>query len=285
MILIADSGSTKTAWRLINDTGGIEQFTTVGMNPVHKNQSELQEIIQSELIGPNKLNPESIEQLHFYGAGCIPGDATDRMREVLKIVFKEAHIEVADDMLAVARGVCGHSPGIACILGTGSNSCLFDGTHITFKIPALGFILGDEGSGAWLGKELLGAFIRKELPAALSESFEKQYHLDRSQILNEVYRGDRPASFLAGFSKFLFRHRSEPYVHRLVHRGFSTFLEKNVMRYPEYQSLPVHFSGSVAFYYSTILRKAAYEKGITLKNIVEGPIAGLALYHQQSDKK
>jgi glucosamine kinase len=285
MVLIADSGSSKTAWRLIDEKGGINQFITRGMNPVHLGKEDLCGIIRNELIEENDIKGEEITRIFFYGAGCIPGESSERMELVLKNVFMNADIEIADDMLAVARGVCGHAPGIACILGTGANSCLFDGTNITFKIPALGFILGDEGSGAWLGKEFLGAYIREELPGDLYQSFKKQYRLDRSAILNEVYRGDHPASFLASFSKFLFRHRAEQYVHRLVQRGFNSFLEKNVMRYPDYQSLPVHFSGSVAFYYSSILRQAASAKGIILKNIVEGPIAGLTLYHNQSEEK
>jgi len=285
MILIADSGSTKTAWRLIDGHGKIHQMTSEGLNPLHLSMDEITEHIRESILAPDQFSAGSVEKVFFYGAGCTPGEASDRMTNVLSSSFPQANVEVADDMLAVARGVCGHDPGIACILGTGSNSCMFDGTAITFKVPALGFILGDEGSGAWLGKSFLASFIRNELPVDLASRFKKQYKADRGDILQSVYRGERPAAYLAGFSRFLFRHRSDPYVSRLVYRGFGEFLEKNVIRYDNYASLPVHFSGSIAFYYASILRKAASDKGITVRNIVEGPIAGLALYHQQSNEK
>lgn len=281
MILIADSGSTKTAWRLVDADENIQQYTTRGLNPVHLDAATLTTILQDELIADGGMSAVSVRKVFFYGAGCVPGAPADRLKAVLGEIFPNASTEVADDMLAVARGVCGHEPGIACILGTGSNSCLFDGSQIQEKVPALGYILGDEGSGSWLGKEFLAAFIRKELPAQLENQFKAHYDFDRLAILDQVYQGERPAAFLAGFSKFLFRHRKEAYVYQLVSRGFASFLERNVMRYEKYESLPVHFSGSVAFYYSSILRNVASEKGITLKNIVEGPIAGLTLYHHQ----
>ncbi|MEJ2003915.1 MAG: N-acetylglucosamine kinase [Cyclobacteriaceae bacterium] len=189
MILIADSGSTKTAWRLIDDNRNIHQFTTAGMNPVHLEKDKLLTILHNELLNEEFLEPASVTRLYFYGAGCIPGNAGDRMQEVLADVFKTAEIEVADDMLAVARGVCGHEPGIACILGTGSNSCLFDGSEIIEKVPALGFILGDEGSGSWLGKEFLAAFMRRELPSDLNVRFNSLYGLDRTSRLESVYSG------------------------------------------------------------------------------------------------
>ena len=184
-------------------------------------------------------------------------------------------------MLAVARGVCGHAAGIACILGTGANSCYFDGEQIAYKVPALGYILGDEGSGAWMGKQLLAAFIRSELPVKLAHQFRERFNLDRSGIIDKVYNQGHAASYLAGFSKFIFQHRDEVFLQRMVLNGFQIFFEKNVMKYENYTSIPVHFSGSVAYYYSSLLRSAAAEKNIHVKNIVEGPVAGLALYHKK----
>jgi N-acetylglucosamine kinase-like BadF-type ATPase len=284
MILIADSGSTKTAWRLVDENNDIHQFRTEGMNPVHMTSELLEEILLTQLCREMKYDPSRIDNVYFYGAGCVPGKAQEHMHSVLHKVFKGAEVFVEDDMLAAARAVCGHNPGIACILGTGSNSCFYDGEQIEHKVPALGFILGDEGSGSWMGKSFLASYIRNELPEELRDRFQKQYSLDRQAILQNVYRGERPASYLAGFSKFLFRHRSDPFVHQLVYSGFTLFLEKNVMRYEDYSRFPVHFSGSIAFYYSSILRQAASGLNLTVKNIVESPIAGLTLYHNQQNK-
>ena len=283
MILIADSGGSKTSWRLINENGDISQFETEGMNPMQKDKSVLDSILRYQLLPVFGHEPEDVGAIFFYGTGCLKGEPSTKMKTALGKVFSRAEIEVEDDMLAVARGVCGSTPGIACILGTGSNSCLYDGAVITSKVPALGYILGDEGSGAWMGKEILAAYIRQDLPPALQQRFRKRYGVERSDILAEVYGKGHAAAYLAGFSKFLFDHRSDPFVYQLIHYGFTLFFEKNVMKYPDYENIPVHFSGSVAFYYSTILRDAAARKQITVRNIVEGPIAGLALYHQNNN--
>ncbi len=279
MILIADSGSSKTAWRLI-DKDGISQFLTEGLNPVHKSSDHLTSILRDQLLPELTIDGSQVGAVYFYGAGCIPGDPSERLRGVLQSLFPAASVDVYDDLLAVARGVCGHKAGIACILGTGTNSCLYDGENIAARIPALGYILGDEGGGAWLGKELLAAYLRNELPAGIHDSFVKRFNLGRSEILGSVYTGGHAASYLAGFSKFIFHHKEDPFLYKMVYRGFATFLEKNVMRYDNFQDYPVHFSGSIAFYYSSILRKAAADRGVLVKNIVEGPIAGLTLYYQ-----
>ncbi|MCA6074355.1 N-acetylglucosamine kinase [Fulvivirga sedimenti] len=281
MILIADSGSSKTAWRLRGPDGEISQYLTDGLNPVHKDVEALASILKDQLVRDLPVEEALIQEVYFYGAGCVPGLPSERLAGVLKNLFPEAHVEVSDDLLAVARGVCGHEAGIACILGTGTNSCFYDGQEIASKVPALGYILGDEGGGAWLGKELLAAYLRKELPAGIHDAFVKRFNLDRSQIIDKVYSGGNAAFYLAGFSKFIFHHREDPFLYKLVYRGFSIFLEKNVKRYENFEKYPVHFSGSVGFYYSTILRKAASDHGVFVKNIVEGPIAGLTLYHQK----
>jgi N-acetylglucosamine kinase-like BadF-type ATPase len=203
------------------------------------------------------------------------------IRTALERYFTDAHIEVWHDLLAAARALCGEDPGIACILGTGSNSCYYDGVRIVENVTSLGYVLGDEGSGAWLGKRIVADYLRKDLPEKLWDHFKKRFPMDRDEILSRVYSQEMPSRFLGSFSHFIFQHLKEPYCYKLVYDGFSEFMEKNVMRYERYNELKVHFVGSVAFYFSDILRQVANDKGITLKNILESPIAGLTLYHNK----
>ncbi|MCH8318613.1 MAG: hypothetical protein IIA88_08970 [Bacteroidetes bacterium] len=179
----------------------------------------------------------------------------------------------------VMRG-CGHQAGIACILGTGSNSCYFDGTKIIKNIPSLGFILGDEGSGGYLGKRLIQDFLNNEMPENISKKFIKKY-ANKSEILDEVYAASRPNVYLASFSRFLFHNLKEPYIFKLIYDGFSAFFDKSVCKYSNYKDYRVHFVGSVAFYYNHVLRQVAADKGVTIGNILESPIAGLTLFHQE----
>lgn len=278
MILIADSGSSKTSWRGIDANGGIHQWEGPGINPLHLSDASIARLL-------NETFPEKqhADRVFFYGAGCVDGEPSARMSIQLAEFFKAEAIEIADDMLAVARGVCGREEGIACILGTGANSCYYNGTVITAKEPALGFILGDEGSGSWLGKQLLNAYFHRDLPQDLSDRLEKRFDLARASVLEAVYQQARPAAYLAGFSKFIFQHRDNPFLSQMIYQGFILFLEKNVCKYADHLTVPVHFSGSVAFYYSTLLRKACADRGIAVKNIVEGPIAGLTLYHRNTE--
>lgn len=284
MILIADSGSTKTEWRLIRDDNGILQFSTLGLNPFHLSDEDLSRELKEDLLP--KLQAENIEasqvdQLFFYGAGADQGPASHRMSEVLQSLFPSATAEVHSDMLGVARGLCGDQPGIACILGTGANSAYFDGTALSHKIQAIGYVLGDEGSGAWIGKTLLADFLREKMPEDIARKLTKRFDLSREGILEQVYRQPGAARYMASFSRFVFQNLKDPYLHALVRTGFDLFFRENVLRYPEALKEPVHFSGSVAFYYANILRQAAADHDVQVRHIVEGPIAGLTLYHQK----
>lgn len=279
MILIADSGSTKTDWRRIDHNGDIQQYKSDGINPYLQNEAEIRTKIVESLKPQIDL---SVNELFFYGAGC----SSEYNKNILKTIFEEvfpgaiAHIN--HDLLAAARSLCGQDEGIACILGTGANSCYYDGVEIRTNVPSLGYIMGDEGSGAWLGKELLAAFLREELSADISSKLAKRFDLNKDIILENVYQRTMPSRYLAGFSKFIFQNLKDPGLYRLVYRGFELFFQKNIEKYDRYQQLPVHFTGSVAFYYSNILRQVANDRGITVRNIVETPIAGLTLYHQNS---
>lgn len=195
--------------------------------------------------------------------------------------FPEAQIEIGWDLLAAARALCGYEPGIACIMGTGSNSCLYDGEKIIGNVANLGWILADEGSGANIGRKFLVDYLRGVMPENLRKQFHERFPLSREEFLEKVYQQERPSAFLASFTKFIFQHLKEPYCYKLIYNSFSEFYENNVMKYENFRNLKVHFTGSIAFYFSDILRQVANDKGITVKNILEGPIAGLTLYHQK----
>ena len=279
MILIADSGSTKTDWRFIKSTGEISQEKTDGLNPFVKTDEEL-----NNVLGPLKgvlPQDEPINQLFFYGAGC-KGQGKATIEKALKNAFGHAcSIKVEDDLLAAARATCGTEKGIACILGTGANSCLYNGEIIIDHIPALGYILGDEGSGAYLGKQLVNAFFKKELPQDLEQRFSKRYQLSEQDVLDKVYKQPFPNKFLATFTRFLHHNIKHPYVKHLIYEGFTSFFKKNVMKYEGYERLPVHFTGSIAFYFNDLLRYTAAELNVTMGRILEKPIAGLTLYHDK----
>jgi N-acetylglucosamine kinase-like BadF-type ATPase len=280
MILIADSGGSKTDWRLIFKDGSIDQASAPGFNPYYQPIEDLRKNVQ-EILLPKMKNEETVEHIYFYGAGVSSVKNQLTIKSAFLEFFPEAQIEIGWDLLAAARALCGTEPGIACIMGTGSNSCLYDGKNIIDNVANLGWILADEGSGAIIGRKFLVDYLRKKLPPKLAEQFHARFPLTREEFLEKVYQQEKPSAFLASFCKFIFQHLKEPYCYDLIYSSFAEFYENNVMKYENYQNLKVHFTGSIAFYFSDILRQVANDKGITVKNILEGPIAGLTLYHTQ----
>jgi glucosamine kinase len=279
MILIADSGGSKTDWRLVQKDGSIGQASAPGFNPYYQPIDDLKKNVQ-EILLP-KINEESVSKIYFYGAGVSSLKNQLTIKSAFLEFFPEAQIEIGWDLLAAARALCGREPGIACIMGTGSNSCLYDGTKIVDNVANLGWILADEGSGANIGKKFLVDYLRKQMPEKLSAQFHQRFPLSREEFLEKVYQQEKPSAFLASFAKFIFQHLDDPYCYKLIYDSFSEFYENNVMQYENYKKLKVHFTGSIAFYFSDILRQVANDKGITVKNILEGPIAGLTLFHTQ----
>lgn len=277
MIIIADSGGSKIDWRLLYNDGAIGQANSPGYNPYYQPVEDLDRLIH-DIIFP--LAKEKVEKIFFYGAGVSSQKNQDTVQQSFARSFPDAEIEIGWDLLAAARALCGHEPGIACIMGTGSNSCLYDGEKIVHNVANLGWILADEGSGAYIGKRLVFDYLRENLPTALAEKFRQRYPFHREEILERVYQREKPSAFLASFTRFIFQHLDEPYCYKLIYSSFAEFYENTVMKYENYQSLKVHFTGSIAFYFSDILRQVANDKGITVRNILEGPIAGLTLYHQ-----
>lgn len=278
MMLIADSGGSKTDWRLVFKEGKIDQASTPGFNPYYQPIDDLKKNVREVLL-PKVPAGEDVDEIYFYGAGVSSEKNQMTIQNAFLEFFPKAKIEIGWDLLAAARALCGNEPGIACIMGTGSNSCLYDGKNIIGNIANLGWILADEGSGANIGRKFLVDYLRNKMPDGLAKQFHARYPLTREQFLEKVYQEEKPSAFLASFMKFIFQHLKEPYCYKLVYSSFAEFYENNVMEYDNYKNLKVHFTGSIAFYFSDILRQVANDKGITVKNILEGPIAGLTLYH------
>jgi N-acetylglucosamine kinase-like BadF-type ATPase len=279
MILIADSGSTKTDWRLIDGQGKVEQAKTTGFNPYQNNEEEIFIELDRSLKPVLSAKPDKI---FYYGAGCKARDKAALVTRAIQKAFPESEVVVDHDLLAAARSLCGNEAGIACILGTGSNSCLYDGHNIVEHRLSLAFILGDEGSGAVMGKMLVKKYLDEELPAHLAEKFKKRYNPNPEEILDFVYKKPFPNRYLSGFSQFLYHNMDDPFIYKMIYDSFSDFFDKTILRYTDYQKYPAHFVGSIAFYYSNILRQVANDKGVVVKNILETPIAGLTLYHSKN---
>jgi len=282
MKLIADSGSTKTDWVLIDGTTVVARYLTQGINPFHQSENDILTILRLELLP--QLPSDRLQatddalQIYFYGSGVRP-ELEPLMRRLLTEVFPHSEVVSAHgDLLGAARAVCGNSPGVAAILGTGANSGLYDGTRIVQNTPPLGYILGDEGSGAVLGERFLNALYKGFLPATLLEAFEQDQQMDMATVISRVYRQPMANRFLASLSPFISSHLGVPEVSQLVVDNFRSFFRRNVVQYQR-PELPVGFVGSVAYYYQRQLQEAAAVEGFTVGSILKSPIEGLVQYH------
>ena len=282
MILIADSGSTKTEWCLADQGRPVRTVVTAGINPFFQTREEIAGEIRDALLAA--LKGERIDAIYFYGAGCAFPEKNRIVEEAIT-PYIPAPIEVYSDLMAAARALCGSRPGIACILGTGSNSCLYDGTEITEHISPLGFILGDEGSGAVLGKLLVGDCLKRQLPAPLVRKFMDQYELTPALLLERVYKQPFPNRFLATLSRFLLENITEQPIYNLVYTSFRSFFLRNVALYPGADTYPIHFVGSIAYYYQEVLKAAALSLGLKVGTVVQAPMDGLIRYHFTNEEK
>lgn len=279
MILIADCGSTKIDWCLINNNEIVERINTTGINAMMLSRDEIAARIATEL-GPELKTPvDKISAVYFYGAGCISEEVCGNVASAISETVPAPKIEVSTDLLAAARALCGHEPGIACIIGTGSNSCYYDGEKIVDNVSPLGYILGDEGSGAVLGKLLVGDVLKNVLPEHLCKQFLEEYNLDRLEIIRRVYREQGANRFLASLSPFLLKNIEEPAVHSLVLNAFKSFFVRNIYNYAGHETLPVNFVGSIACYYAEVLTEAATEVGCQIGTILKSPMEGLIKFH------
>ena len=278
MILIADCGSTKTDWCLLNGKEKEAQVFTQGMNALMLSEDEMANIIAKELM-PH-ISAEDVTEVYYYGAGCISADICGSVERAIRRNMPEATtVEVNTDLLAAARAVCGKKPGIACIMGTGSNSCYYDGEKIVDNVSPLGYILGDEGSGAVLGKRLVGDVLKRQLPADLAKKFLDTYQLTPQLIIENVYRKPGANRFLASLSPFLLQNIEEPSIHRLVLNEFKAFFVRNVENYANYKEIPVNCIGSVAMHYRSVLEEAASALFINIGTVIKSPMEGLVKFH------
>lgn len=277
MILLADSGSTKTDWGLVENGKLVKRLRTSGMNPFQMSEEAITEEIKTHLVP--ELPGTVLDEVHFYGAGCTKEKQPIVERALRANLTINGECEVASDMLGAARGICGHKPGIACILGTGSNSCSYDGKNLVKNVSPLGFILGDEGSGAVLGKLLVGDVLKNQMPEAITKRFFEKYKLTSAEIIDRVYRQPKPNTFIASFVPFLEENIDEPKIYNLVKESFRSFLRRNVMQYDGWQTLPIGFNGSIAKIYKKPLLEALEEEGMHLGRIIQAPMEAMVEYH------
>lgn len=278
MKLVADGGSTKTDWRLIIDEQEIHPFQSGGMNPFHLAVAEI-ELELSRIDLP--VSEKEISEVWFYGAGISGEKAINIISTALKRRFgAQAVIHTGDDLLAAARALFKEEEGIACILGTGSNSGRCQNGHIVEKIPALGYILGDEGSGADMGKRLLNALYKRALPGEITDTIIREKNLDMHDVLQKVYRNELPARYLASYAKIIKEYVHYEPIALLAEEALQAFFERNITRYEGYTTCQAGFVGSIAYHFKDILLKIARAKGIRIEKILKNPVDELAHYHK-----
>ena len=279
LTLIADSGSTKTDWVLIDRKRVFVNFKTIGFNPYFQTRDQITSEIRQNLMPQLNDHISDIGGIYYYGAGCSNDTNCRIVLEGIHNALELPNINISHDLLAAARALCGQKPGIACILGTGSNSCLYDGKAVIENVPSVGFMFGDHGSGANLGIRLIQAYFDGELPVKIRTAFEnKGYH--REEILDNVYKKGMPSKYLASMSGFISEHIKDAYMRKMVKGGFHDFFHKQIGKYTNSREYTVNSVGSVGYYYKEILAEVANEEGYKLGKVIKSPIEGLIEYHQ-----
>lgn len=285
MFLIADSGSTKTDWILCSPSKGvIKSIHTVGFNPIVQKVDFIQKHIEAAFN--DEEWKDEVKNIYFFGAGCSSPERRNVISHILISVFKYAIVEVDHDMKAAVIATCGDEKGFSCILGTGSNAVYYDGIDIILPKGSLGigYILGDEGSGAHIGKYLLRDFLYQKLPADLQYHFENVMGIDKDIVLQNVYQRPNANSYLASFAKEIFDFKSLDYVQRILKQSFEDFFIFNISIFPDYQKYPVHFIGSIATHFENELRRTALSLNIQVGKIIQKPIESIVRYYLQKDK-
>lgn len=280
MILIADGGSTKTSWCLIDENENKTLFNTEGYNPYFSDTTYIYNSLKKSL--PGDLPLEKIEEVNYYGAGVHNAEKAKIISDAFEMIFVNAKIDIGHDLLAAARALLKNDKGFAAILGTGTNTCIYDGNDIVEHIDSLAYILGDEGSGCHIGKKLLGDYIRGYMPASVRKEFWDTFKLTEEEILDNVYIKPLPNRFCASFSKFVYEVQSDKvYTRNLVKSSFEEFFKNLVSRYTNYKDYSFNCIGSVAYNFRDILEEVATEYGMKLGNIVRSPIDDLVKFHQE----
>lgn len=277
MKLIADSGSTKCDWMIVGEKDKAIA-KTIGFNPFFHEQ----EFIETKLSENEELSSvkNAILEIYYYGAGCSSPERNAVLTNALSTFFSNAHIiRVTEDLDGAAYAACGNDAGIVCIIGTGSNSCYFDGQKVHSRIPALGYVMGDEASGSYFGKHMVSNFLYGRMPKHLATAFYDTYKVDKEIILNAVYNLPNANVYLASFMKFASANRDDKWIANMIYNGLKAFADIHIKCHPEYQSVPVNFVGSIAYYFHKELQQVADEFGFTIGKIVKKPIEALVAYH------
>ncbi len=281
--LIADSGSTKAEWCFTENGRRKKTVSTQGLSPYFLTGVQMEEILRKELLPKMKqLEPATV---WYYGTGCSNPAHVQQVRKVLKKLFPGAAVQVNHDLMGAARALCGHRPGVACILGTGSNSCYYNGRRIVKNSPGLGFILGDEGSGAYLGRKVVQHFLYNTFDPDLMDRFHARYHTSAPEILEAVYKGPLPNRYLAGFTGFLVENRGHYMIENIIEDSFNDFFFNHLYKYKESWTHPIHFIGSVAYGFRDVLKEMCQNYELQLGRVLRHPIDGLMEYHAGSGSR
>ena len=291
MRLIIDAGSTKMEWILMDGETVKNRFVTAGFNPNYAERQCLENIINfvetrfiaspdDESLFSRRDESASLQTIHYYGTGCGSEQNCLLIKEIFQHHFPMAEIHVTHDLMAACHALLGHKKGVACILGTGSNSCLYDGENMVEKAVSLGYMVGDEGSGMHIGREVVRAYFYGFMPEELRQQFDAVYHLELKDFIQRLYHEDQPSKYLASFAKFAGENQSHPYIQALVKACFKAFIKAFVLRYEGCQSLKISFIGSVAFHFQDLLKESLAEYGLTMGVVIQAPAEGLIRYYQ-----
>jgi N-acetylglucosamine kinase-like BadF-type ATPase len=281
MILIADGGSTKADWIAINsEKEEMFRVRTLGLNPAVVVEEEL----HNRIINMFQLMniKDEVTEIHFYGAGCGTPGPIAILKEILETIFINAVIYIAEDMLAAVYAATGKEPAVVCILGTGSNSCYFDGEELQMLAPSLGYILMDEASGNYFGKKLIVDYFYSKMPKGIAIEFEKEFNLDADYIKKNIYQEVNPNMYLASFAKFMFDFKDEKYIKRLIKKGFQEFFKCRILPYNSSSETPIYFIGSIAHYFRDVLEKVASKNNLKITDVIQRPIDNLLAYHKEN---
>ena len=279
MILIADGGSTKADWiALDKDKNEVFRTRTLGLNPAVVAEEELHNRIINmfQLISVK----DDVTEIHFYGAGCGTPKPTKILEDVLQNIFTKAKVHIAEDMLAAVYAATGNNPALVCIIGTGSNSCYFDGKDVQMKVASLGYILMDEASGNYFGKILIREYYYGKMPQKIAVKFAQDFNLDADYIKLNLYRTPNPNMYLASFAKFMFDFKEDKYIKRIIKKGFQEFFKYRILPFEKDAATPLYFIGSISYYFRDILEKVAKKNNHQLTDVIKRPIDNLLAYHR-----
>ena len=280
MKLIADSGSSHTDWLWIKKNGEQKEVQTGGINPYYQSPEAIFTELEFSLV---PAIGREINEIYFYGAGCLFPEKAGIVKYALGRCFPNAKIEVNSDLLGAARSLCGTGNGVIGVLGTGSNSCLYDGDQILEHTPSLGFIIGDEGGASFIGRRLVGDYFKKLLPDSVAEKFKKKYNITRQKLLNDIYTKDFPNRYLGEFAKFVSENIEDDYCYNLAYDSILIFLNRNIYSYTDFKNHKINFVGSVSWYFQNVIRKVLEDEGLTAGEFLHQPIYRLVEFHSKEN--